>query len=748
MVISGVVSSILYQKDDSDWKLFLVNLSQSDMCGSIKVSGNADVLVGDFVDIDGEYVEHKKYGTSFKASYVSQRLPDDVNYYPAYLVRNISGVGKVTANAIVKEFGMETFNVIQNSPERLADIPGISLKKANNISTQLNGKNMSFGEQKEFFRLGIQPILAEKIKKRYGASFKKILTTNPYDMIGKIGGINFKVADHIAIKAGIPKDSQLRIQNGYSYTMETISNRNGHAYVLENEVVKEAGKILELPEKVLKDALDESIESGYLVREKARIYAPRIYEMERDVARKLSALAKTSRGGDIATRIKIINNISKIESSMGITLDKIQKDAIVDAAMNDVMIITGGPGTGKTTVLGALIKYLTIYVTSSDRIILASPTGRAAKRMSEQTGMEASTIHRLVLQNVDKEDLENVDDDKSLFDNLHNFTPLDADVVIVDEMSMVNLSLMNMLLSVIAVGTKVIFVGDVDQLPAIGVGQVLKDLIQSGKFPVCRLIRIFRQAEGSGIIKNAYNVNNGKEIQLKAGCDDFAYFRCADPQKAINAIKTLVSERLPKKFGVIPEDVQILCPMRKGQLGVTALNPIMQEFLNPPSPSKKEYVSKGGTVFREGDKVMHIRNDYNIEWTAKHKDGEEEDGIGVFNGEVGKIIGIDDDGGVLILYDDDRVATYTNENMSEVELAYAVTIHKSQGSEYPVVIMPLIEAGPSSLYNKNMLYTGITRGKTCDIIIGNVEITRKMIQNKCMEVRNSTLISRIREFFP
>lgn len=748
MVLSGMVSSIIHYKPETKWGIFMVKPDTSKNQAAIKMTGVADISIGDFIDAEGEYKE-SKYGCEFKASYISQRQPSKIKDYVPYLVRNIEGVGVKTAQAIVDRFQENTFDVICNSPEKLVKIKRISAERAESISSQLRTKSTSLEEQMYFMNLGISPKMADKIKNQYD-DYQMVLSDNPYQMIGKIKGIGFRTADFIAGKSGVSKDSESRIESGCIYLLDMAANAQGHTYLPQEEIIDKTSKFLGVSKDSVSDALLTGIAEGNLILEGKNIYTKKNYELEVKTAKKISDLCSSCRENKY-DKEQIYNAVKAIERIKGINLADCQRKAVVTAVMNGITVITGGPGTGKTTVLSTVIDYFLNHGYGESDIVLASPTGKAAKRMHEQTGMEASTIHRLVMSSVNRESGERalLSEDGELEINENNLQYLDASVVIIDEMSMVNLSLMNMLLSIIRTGTKLIMVGDIDQLPAIGIGQVLKDIIRSGKIPVCRLSQVFRQAGNSTILENSIRINKGQQLVINPKADDFVFYQCSDAEKALYAVKELVKNNIPRKFGITYDDIQILCPMRKGPLGVTALNVVMQECLNPSSDSKKEFVSKNGTLFREGDKVIHIKNDYNIAWTIENEDDKgnmsSEEGFGVFNGEVGKIYKIDDDD-ITILYDNEKYAVYNAENMNEIELAYAMTIHKSQGSEYPVVVMPLLTMGMYSLYNRNCLYTGITRGKMCDVIIGKKDVAMSMISNNTIDERNSKLANRIRAY--
>lgn len=764
-VLSGTVGQIFFE-NERNWRKFSLQGKKDNGEGfNIIATGVSLALeVGDSIEVTGEFDFNEKYGTSFKATLIRHIVPTDVDDYATYLMRQINGIGPVNAKKLVKAFGKDTFNIMCDSPEKVAKIPGITAKKAEDFSMQMREKTMSRNDQMFYISLGIKDVLAEKIRDTYGADAKEILMENPYKLIKDLKGIGFLTADAIARKAGIKADAPCRIRAGIEYAMEILSNAKSHSWVFKKELFAEAYKVLKIKHSLIDEQIQACIDEGTLYMDVSskenRIYLTKYYDMEIRVAEKLAELADFAEtfDDDMEDRIR------EIEEDKGVELDVTQREAVMKAIRNKVCVITGGPGTGKTTTLDILITYLLRYESDyEDDITLVSPTGKAAKRMTEQTGLPASTIHRLVLANAGTTDLDAFINNEAGADALnmnrvHGDGYVQADTIICDETSMISLPLMDMLLTIIGKGTRLVMVGDVDQLPPVGVGQVLKDIINCGRIAVAKLTKIYRQAADSNIIKNAHSINNGNAIDFFGKHKDFFMtMYCLDKfpvevleNKIIAMIKRLASDVFPRNLNISPYDVQILCPMRKGTLGVANLNKVMQEFLNPKTISKEE-VTVSEITYREGDKVIHIKNDYNIEWRSvklKSNNEPEEEGMGIFNGEVGIIRKIDSDIQQIEILYDDHIAYYDFDNIKEVELAYAMTVHKSQGSEYPAVIMPLLTKGLNTLYNRNLIYTGVTRGKDCVGLLGDPNTVKYMCDNTCMEERHSSLSERIRELIP
>lgn len=738
-ILKGEVGPILYS-GDNEYKVFILNidLSQSITCHKkkIKVNGQCNVMQGDDIEVGGEFTQSEKYGEGFRLMFVRHEIPSDVAHYVTYLMRQVNGVGPVTARTIVGAFGDKTFDVIRNEPEKLARLPKISMTKAQDISDQISQLTVSQEEQMLYAKLNISQSLSMKIKKQYKQDTEKVLTQNPYQMIGVVEHVGFKKADDIGIRAGIARLSPFRIQSGISHTIKSQCDKEGHSFIYFNDVLCSVSKELCINRNLIANELKNMDKDGKIKIDKDKVYLSQYYNLEKSVAKKIVSLSCFLGGKNVEDKIL------QIESDKGIKLDDVQRGAVAKAVENGLSIITGGPGTGKTTVLDTLITYLSVY--EGSEFSIAAPTGKAAKRIKEQTGKEATTIHRLVGSVANIEETQN-GIIVSSSDNKDGF--ISSDTVIIDEMSMVSLPLMKMLLDVIIKGTRVVLVGDVDQLPSIGVGQILRDLIECGYIPVTKLVNIYRQAADSHIILNAHAINQGRDIALNNKYQDFFFVQRKEKERTVNDIKMLISTFIPNEFGIDPFDIQVLCPRRKHDLGVYEMNSILQDFLNPAESSKNE-VRTREAIFREGDKVIHIKNDYDIEWEDVNEKGERESGAGIFNGEVGIIQSIDClEKQLTVLYDDTKLAIYDFQLLNELELAYAMTIHKSQGSEYGAVIIPLLTGGDKTMYNKALIYTGITRAKKCVGILGDRSVVQNMIKNNISAKRNTSLKERCKENF-
>lgn len=645
----------------------------------------------------------------------------------------IKGIGLAMAARIVRRFREDTFRIIEEEPERLAEVKGISERKAMEIASQVNEKRdlrqaMIFLQQ-----FGITMNLAVKIYNKYGQEVYGILKENPYRLADDIEGVGFRTADDIAAKAGIRTDSDFRVRSGILYTLLQASGE-GHTFLPQEELTAKTSELLGIDKDIIeKNYMDLSIERKIIMKqsgEQTQIYSASFYYMEANTATMLREL-------DIAYDVadaEIEQRIHNIEKQTGMQLDEHQVQAVKEAVRNGLLVITGGPGTGKTTTINTIIRY---FEMEGMDIFLAAPTGRAAKRMSETTGFEARTIHRMLELNGGMEGSAGFERNET--------NPLETDLVIIDEMSMVDITLMNSLLKAIAPGTRLILVGDINQLPSVGPGSVLKDIIQSEAFNVVMLTKIFRQASTSDIIVNAHKINRGEEVSLDNKSMDFFFLKRYEADIIINVVLQLVKQKLPKFVDATPYDIQVLTPMRKGLLGVERLNGILQQYLNPPDKSKREK-EHGDMVFREGDKVMQTKNNYQLEWEIRTKFGLTVDkGMGIFNGDMGIITEINDFAETMTVeFDEGRKVEYSYKLLDELELAYAITIHKSQGSEYPAVVIPLL-SGPSMLMNRNLLYTAVTRARKCVTLVGNDATFNQMIQNTSQQKRYSGLCDRIRE---
>ncbi|MDE6252044.1 MAG: ATP-dependent RecD-like DNA helicase [Lachnospiraceae bacterium] len=733
-MLEGYVDHIVFRNEDNGYSVFVVNEDSDE----ITCVGNFQYLSeGEYLHMEGEYTEHQVYGEQFKVNRYEMKVPQDTESVKKYLSSGaIKGIGPAMAERIVKMFGEDTFKIIEEEPERLINVKGISEKKAMEISNQVQEKRDMRKAMIFLQQYGINLNLAVKIYKQYGQTMYTILKENPYKMADDIEGVGFKMADEIAARIGINTDSDFRIRSGIIYALSQAS-ANGHIYMpieyLKNSVIE----LLKIPELDMDNYLMDMVIDKRIVIKKINdmecVYASNAYYTELNTARMLSELNSTA----IIDEDKLKDKITKLEEESGICLDMLQKKAVAEAVKNGVLVITGGPGTGKTTTINTIINLLE---SEQMEILLAAPTGRAAKRMKEATGHEAKTIHRLLEVSVGAESIS----DKDRFER-NEQNPLEADVVIIDEMSMVDIYLMHSLLKAIAVGTRLILVGDVNQLPSVGPGNVLKDIISSENFHVVKLNKIFRQASESDIVVNAHKINRGEYIDLSKRSKDFLYLKREDANKIINASLTLIKEKLPGYVGAEQSEIQVLTPMRKGMLGVERLNKILQEYLNPPSPQKKQE-EIGQNIFREGDKVMQIKNDYQLEWEVTNRYGiAVEKGMGVFNGDTGIIKSINKYMEMLeVEFEEGKVVKYTFKQTEELELAYAVTIHKSQGSEYPAVILPVLN-GPKMLMTRNLIYTAVTRAKKCVCIVGDENEFRNMVDNTLEQKRYSSLSERIRE---
>ena len=731
--IKGYVEHIVYRNEDNGYTVF--NLNNDD--GEMTCVGNFHYIEeGELLKLQGEYTTHKLYGLQFKAEASEVCEPEDLVSIERYLGSGaVKGVGAALAGRIVKKFKQDTFRIIEEEPERLAEIKGISERKAREIATQVEEKKDMRQAMIYLQKYGISTTLAARIYQHYGRSVYRVIEENPYQIADHVPGVGFKTADEIASKVGIHTDSDYRIRSGIFYTLLQSVNE-GHVYLKKETLTYRAGQLLEVEiQDIEKYLMDLAIEKKIVMKESQegmRVYASHYYYMEMNVAKMLHDLNVACEVAEAS----LMKRLQAIEENTGLYLDDMQRTAVMEAARRGILVLTGGPGTGKTTTINAMIHF---FESEGLDIRLAAPTGRAAKRMTEATGYEAQTIHRLLEVSGNPED-ETVN---GFGRNEEN--PLEADVIIIDEMSMVDLPLMHALLGAIVPGTRLILVGDRNQLPSVGPGSVLKDIIESHCFPVVMLTKIFRQAGESDIVVNAHKINRGEEVVLDNKSRDFFFLKRQDANVIISVVITLIQKKLPKYGNAQPYDIQVLTPMRKGLLGVERLNRILQEYLNPPEAGKteKEY---GDRLFREGDKVMQIKNNYQLEWEVATKYGMTIDkGMGIFNGDMGIIREINTyEETVIVEYDEKRMVKYPYALLDELELAYAITIHKSQGSEYPAVVIPLLQ-GPRQLYHRNLLYTAVTRARQCVTLVGSDSVFQEMIRNTNEQDRNTSLAQRIQE---
>ncbi|MGF0031883.1 SF1B family DNA helicase RecD2 [Bariatricus sp. SGI.154] len=731
--IKGYVEHIVYRNEDNGYTVFHLNNDD----GEVTCVGNFHYIEeGELLRLEGEYTTHKLYGLQFKAETSEVCEPEDLVSIERYLGSGaVKGVGAALAGRIVKKFKEDTFRIIEEEPERLAEIKGISERKAREIAVQVEEKKDMRQAMIYLQKYGISTALAARIYQHYGQNVYRVIEENPYQLADHVSGVGFKTADEIASKVGIHTDSDYRIRSGIFYTLLQSVN-DGHVYLNQNVLLRKASELLEVEIRdIEKYLMDLAMEKKIVMKNAAdgmRVYSSHYYYMEMNVAKMLYDLNVTC---DVAED-SLERRLHAIEENTGLYLDEMQRMAVMESVRRGVMVLTGGPGTGKTTTINAMIHF---FESEGMDIYLAAPTGRAAKRMTETTGYEAQTIHRLL------EVSGNPEDDSVNGFQRNEENPLEADVIIIDEMSMVDLPLMYALLGAIVPGTRLILVGDRNQLPSVGPGSVLKDIIDAHCFPVVMLTKIFRQAGESDIVVNAHKINRGEEVVLDNKSRDFFFLKRQDANVIISVVITLIQKKLPKYVNAKPYDIQVLTPMRKGLLGVERLNRILQEYLNPAEPGKteKEY---GDRLFREGDKVMQIKNNYQLEWEVATKYGMTIDkGQGIFNGDMGIIKEINTyEETVIVEYDEKRRVKYPYELLDELELAYAITIHKSQGSEYPAVVIPLLQ-GPRQLYHRNLLYTAVTRARHCVTLVGSDSVFQEMIRNTNEQDRNTSLAERIRE---
>ncbi len=740
VVLEATIEDIIYQNAQNGYTVCTIEYEGEEISCVGEMLG---ILAGEEVKIIGEWSTHPIYGRQIKVELVERSMPKTVQGMEKYLASGvIKGIGAKTAKKIVKHFGLDTFRIIEEEPLVLAQVNGISEKKAQEIGEV-------FHAQYELRRAilflqdyGITPTYAIKIYKQYKDKTSEVIKNTPYRLVEDIFGIGFKKADEIAQRVGIARDDPHRMMAGILYLLSTFS-MNGHTYVPRRILLEEAYKLL-LPSEYLKNEEDENavyslIENALMElvlskqivikndKEDARVFLSYLYYSEQAVARKLLDLLSLYQED---SALDVDKELEFAQKALDIELVEEQKDAVRQVMTHGVTVITGGPGTGKTTIINAILHMLK---KAGEEVVLAAPTGRAAKRMSEATGMEAQTIHRLLEINYTQEDA------RQTFSRSEE-NPLEADVIIIDEMSMVDVTLMHALMKAIVEGQRLVLIGDADQLPSVGAGNVLKDIIRSGRIPTVRLMQIFRQASKSAIIMNAHRINKGEYPQVNEKDTDFFFIKRSVQEEAKHTIIELITERLPKYQGFDKlRDIQILSPMRKGLLGVNELNKAIQAAVNPHSEYKPEKEYRG-ILFREGDKVMQIKNNYNTPWKILGKTGVPiDEGTGVFNGDAGIITSIREELEILtVTFDDQKVVEYEFNQLDELELAYAITIHKSQGSEYPVVILP-IHSGPNMLFNRNLLYTAVTRAKKMVVVVGLSETMKHMVDNNKEIERYSSL---------
>ncbi len=741
MKLEGYVEHIVYRNEENGYSvLSLVSEGQE-----ITVVGSFHyVSEGELLELTGDYIEHPLYGEQFQAESFEVKAPRDVTAIERYLGSGaVKGIGAALASRIVRRFGKDTFTILEREPERLAEIKGISERKAREIGQQLEEKRELRQAMIFLQEYGISINLSVKIYRKYGEEIYRVIKENPYRLADDMEGVGFRTADEIAKRVGIREDSDFRIRSGILYAL-LQGAAEGHTclprHVLLSKTAELLGGVpLEAVEKHLMDLsidrrLVQKLLPGADGREEPFIYASSYYHGELAVAAMLHQLKLSQE----VMESELQTRIGRVEKQAAIALDEHQREAVAAAVRNGLLILTGGPGTGKTTTINAMIKY---FEMEGLDIFLAAPTGRAAKRMTEATGCEAQTIHRMLELSGGPENASG----RAMFAR-NEENPLEADVIIIDEMSMVDIHLMQALLKAVIPGTRLILVGDVNQLPSVGPGRVLQDLIGSKAFPVVRLTRIFRQAAQSDIIVNAHKINRGEQVALDNKSRDFFFLRRQDPNLILRVVLALVQEKMPRYVHAQISDIQVLTPMRKGALGVENLNQVLQRYLNPPSKDKEEK-EHGRGIFRVGDKVMQIRNNYQLEWEVRNRFGIAVDrGLGVFNGDMGLIRSINSFAEELTVeFDEGRMVSYPFKQLDELELAYAITVHKSQGSEYPAVVIPLL-SGPRPLMNRNLLYTAVTRARSCVTLVGSAEIFQMMVENETEQKRYTGLAEIIKSY--
>ena len=749
-VIKGYVDHIVFRNEENGYTVFYLTNEN----GEITCVGSFPYISeGELLEVTGEYTTHSVYGTQLQVTSHQLKEPEDLMSIERYLGSGaIKGLGTVLAGRIVRKFKEDTFRIIEEEPERLAEVKGISERMAREISVQVEEKKDMRKAMIYLQKYGITLSLAAKIYEHYGNSVYQVMEENPYQIADHVPGVGFKTADEIASRIGIHSDSDFRIRSGIFYVLlQAVSE--GHIYFPWEELHQRTMVLLQVEIKdmerylqdlsmekkvILKQAerevtYEENFESIRETVVETRVYAAQYYYMELSTAKMLHDLNVEYDIADVVIEKKLL----EIEKSTGLELDDMQRMAVKKAVNSGVLILTGGPGTGKTTTINAMIHF---FESEGMDILLAAPTGRAAKRMSEATGCAASTIHRLLELAYMPEG-----NDNRMHYGRNEENPLEADVIIIDEMSMVDLPLMNVLLKAILVGTRLILVGDRDQLPSVGPGSVLKDLIVSDCFPIITLSKIFRQAEQSDIVVNAHKINRGEQVILDNQSKDFFFLKRDDADFIFGVILMLIQKKLPKYVEADMLDIQVLTPMRKGLLGVERLNTILQKYLNPPDAKTAEK-EHGSRIFRVGDKVMQIKNNYQLEWEIATKYGLVIDsGVGVFNGDIGRVVEINTyTEKMKVEFEEKKIVEYPFELLEELELAYAITVHKSQGSEYPAVVIPLLQ-GPRQLFHRNLIYTAVTRAKKCVTLVGSDVTFQEMICNANQQSRYTSLSERLQE---
>lgn len=732
-IIEAFADETVFRNEENGYTVLVVKAGKSRVSA---VGIMPPIAVGEKLRITGDWTEHPVYGRQIKVQSIEIEKPTTLSGIEKYLSSGmIRGIGPATAKLLIRAFGEETLDVLYSQPEKLLDVPGIGQKRAQMIQESYAEQAQQREAMVFLQSYGVTPALAVKIYKRYGENVRQVITRNPYRLVEDVEGIGFKTADRIAASLGIEQSNEYRLSAGVKYTLSEATAGAGHCYLPRPELALAARRLLGSDA----DSIDRTIDSLILSHdisaqilpcdsgeEVVAIYLPSTYRAESEVARRLREMIDAMPDSMASDLTAQIDELERIE---GLAFHTQQRQAIETAVTHGMTVITGGPGTGKTTIIKCIIKLLSVH----GDVALAAPTGRAAKRMSEACGMEAKTLHRLLEYGGEEGDFARSEDN-----------PLEIDTLIIDEMSMVDIFLMRSLLRALVPGTRLIMVGDADQLPSVGAGNVLRDILDSGVIPSVRLTEIFRQDEKSMIVYNAHRINRGESPRLNAKGSDFFFERAVSPSDAAKRIVTLCSARLPGFLNLDPvRQMQVLSPTKKGECGVWMLNQLLQAEFNPPASGKHERV-RGDTTFREGDKVMQTRNNYQLKWK---KDGAIgiEDGQGVFNGDIGFVTFIDPQEHVMeVQFDDERTATYEGGDVDDLELAYCISVHKSQGSEFPVVIMPAV-GGPPMLLTRNLFYTAVTRARRMVMIVGRENAIEQMIANVNTRRRYSALCWRLKQ---
>ncbi len=720
----GIVEKITYRNEENGFTVAQVKLEGGERLAA--VGAMPLLLAGERAAFEGEMVEHREYGRQIRVTWVESIRPESLDGIEKYLASGlIRGVGEATARLIVETFGACTLDVLEAEPHRLTEVPGIGEKRAAMIALSFQEHNQMRGAMMFLQKYGLTPAMAARVYRVFGDRTEAVVHDNPYRLADEVEGVGFKTADRMALAMGFSLSSEFRLQSGLRYALSEAGAASGHMYLPLTVLVERARQMLGAEEELVDNALRGLILSGGLEAEdidgETAVYLPWYHEAESDAAYRLSRLVRSFAGAEEAGRAA--QAIAEVEEREEMRLCAEQREAVEAVEREGVLVITGGPGTGKTTTLKCILRLLD----EMGGVELCAPTGRAAKRMSEATGRNARTIHRL---------LEYAGEDGRFLRDEHN--PLDCAAVVVDEMSMVDIFLFRALLRALAPGTRLVMVGDKDQLPSVGAGNVLGDILKSGAVPSVTLTEVFRQAASSMIVRNAHRINRGEYPEIRTRDTDFFLERKESMRAAVDSVVRLVTARLPRYLGVDPlRGIQVMAPMKRTDAGVYALNAVLQQALNPPEIGKRE-LRRGETVFRLGDKVMQVKNDYDLEWSRGT-----EHGVGVFNGDIGYIADADArEEMVVVEFDDGRVATYGLAELEELELAYCMSVHKSQGSEFDCVVLPLV-SGPRLLMTRNLLYTAVTRARRMVVVVGREQCMRAMVDNNYIDRRFSALDERL-----